>query len=83
MEMNDRQWQAIDAEICAGRKIDAIKLYREGTGEGLKEAKDAVEARERVLRETSPGRFTAPAKSGCMSVLLLGLAMLWLWKTLA
>ncbi len=27
-----------------GRKIDAIKLHREETGVGLKEAKDAVEA---------------------------------------
>jgi ribosomal protein L7/L12 len=28
----------------AGRKIEAIKVYRERTGVGLKEAKDAVEA---------------------------------------
>ncbi|MGO9115172.1 MAG: hypothetical protein ACLP9L_38665 [Thermoguttaceae bacterium] len=28
----------------AGRKIEAIKLYRQETGNGLKEAKDAVEA---------------------------------------
>ncbi|WP_442877600.1 ribosomal protein L7/L12 [Dactylosporangium sp. AC04546] len=31
-------------ELQAGRKIQAIKLYREATGAGLKEAKDAVEA---------------------------------------
>ncbi|MCC6443552.1 MAG: ribosomal protein L7/L12 [Armatimonadetes bacterium] len=30
----------------AGRKIEAIKLYRERTGAGLKEAKDAVDATE-------------------------------------
>ncbi len=29
---------------CAGKKIEAIKLYRESHGVGLKEAKDAVEA---------------------------------------
>ncbi len=29
-----------------GRKIEAIKIYREATGAGLKEAKDAVEALE-------------------------------------
>jgi ribosomal protein L7/L12 len=28
----------------AGRKIEAIKIYRQETGSGLKEAKDAVEA---------------------------------------
>ena len=29
--------------IAAGRKIEAIKLYRQETGEGLKQAKAAVE----------------------------------------
>jgi hypothetical protein len=31
-------------ELMAGRKIQAIKAYREATGLGLKDAKDAVEA---------------------------------------
>jgi hypothetical protein len=31
------------ALIAAGRKIEAIKLYRQETGEGLKQAKAAVE----------------------------------------
>lgn len=30
-------------ELSAGRKIQAIKKYRDATGVGLKEAKDAVE----------------------------------------
>jgi ribosomal protein L7/L12 len=34
-------------EIAAGRKIEAIRLLRERTGLGLKEAKDAIEAMER------------------------------------
>jgi ribosomal protein L7/L12 len=38
-------------ELCRlireGRKIDAIKLYREKTGVGLKEAKEAIEQLER------------------------------------
>jgi hypothetical protein len=29
--------------VTEGRKIEAIKIYREQTGAGLKEAKDAVE----------------------------------------
>lgn len=33
----------IKAEIAAGNKITAIKLYREATGAGLAEAKEAVE----------------------------------------
>jgi ribosomal protein L7/L12 len=39
---------AVDSQILAllreGQKIQAIKLYRENTGKGLREAKDAVEA---------------------------------------
>ncbi len=30
--------------IATGRKIEAIKVYREQTGCGLKEAKDAIDA---------------------------------------
>jgi len=37
-------------QVRAGRKIEAIKLYRQATGLGLKEAKDAVEAIERAAR---------------------------------
>lgn len=35
----------VDASLRAHKKIDAIKLWRHHTGLGLKEAKDAVEAR--------------------------------------
>lgn len=41
--------ELIDLIQC-GRKIEAIKLYREHTGVGLKEAKDAVEDLERKYR---------------------------------
>lgn len=37
----------IQREIQAGQKINAIKIFREAFGTGLKEAKDAVEAMER------------------------------------
>ena len=36
--------------IRRGKKIEAIKVYREQTGVGLKDAKDAVEDMERRLR---------------------------------
>lgn len=35
-----------------GRKIDAIKLYRQISGWGLKESKDAVEALETATGQT-------------------------------
>jgi len=33
----------VRAFVAAGRKVDAIKLYRELTGLGLKESKDAID----------------------------------------
>lgn len=41
---------AIRELVAAGKKIEAIKLYRRQYSVGLKEAKDAVEAIERQLR---------------------------------
>ena len=65
----EQQQQAINADIFGGRKIEAIKLYREATGVGLKEAKDAVDGMEKDLRQREPNKFAKPAgKSGCMSV---------------
>jgi ribosomal protein L7/L12 len=47
-EMPQGELSDIDKEILmllkGAKKIEAIKLYREKTGLGLKEAKDAVEA---------------------------------------
>ena len=60
--LNEGQVVQINLEIAAGRKIQAIKLYREFTGEGLKEAKDAVEAIERGQRPSAPANFTMPVE---------------------
>ena len=40
----------VDQLIREGRKIEAIKAYRLLHGTDLKDAKDAVEAREKTLR---------------------------------
>jgi ribosomal protein L7/L12 len=42
--------QIVD-ELASGNKIQAIKLHRETTGSGLKEAKDVVEEIERTLED--------------------------------
>ena len=39
----------VDRLIMEGRKIDAIKAYRKIHGSDLKDAKDAVDAREREI----------------------------------
>lgn len=55
--------------IVTGKKIPAIKLYREETGLGLKEAAEAL---EKEMREAAPDRF--PERyAGCGGVLLFGL----------
>ena len=41
---------AIVTLVQAGKKIQAIKAYRQATGVGLKDAKDAVENIERTVR---------------------------------
>lgn len=51
-EASDFQVTLTDAP--ADKKIGVIKVVREITGLGLKEAKDLVEAAPKVLKETSP-----------------------------
>lgn len=66
----------IKEALFKGNKIEAIKLYRDGTNLGLKESKEAVEKIEEALRLQSPEKFTAKAGKGClvvMVVVLLGL----------
>ena len=73
----------IENSLLAGRKIEAIKLYRKQTGCGLAEAKDAVEDMEVQLRRVSPEKFiAAPTAKGCgasalaMAAIILTLTML-------
>lgn len=47
-------FQVILEESPADKKIGVIKVVREITGLGLKEAKDLVEATPKVLKETAP-----------------------------
>jgi large subunit ribosomal protein L7/L12 len=47
-------YQVTLAEAPADKKIGIIKVVREITGLGLKEAKDLVEAAPKVLKESAP-----------------------------
>lgn len=49
--------------LQSGNKIEAIKVYRGATGEGLKESKDAVEAFERGEPLLLSGEPVAPSPS--------------------
>lgn len=65
----DRQtW--IEEALFKGKKIEAIKLYRDGTNLGLKESKEAVEKLEAELRQRVPEKFSVKAKDkGCLVVM--------------
>jgi hypothetical protein len=73
----------IRALLDQRRKIDAIKLMRQHTGLGLKEAKDRIDAFERA--HLPPGaRPTGPSGSGGLiaGALVVILAILaWWWLT--
>ena len=56
------------AELLAqGQKIQAIKRYRQATGVGLREAKDAIDALQR--------KHGLSQGSGCAGLLLCGVAI--------
>ena len=59
--MTPEMRNAIVSAISSGQKIEAIKLYREATGLGLAESKDAVEAME---TQDLDELVSTPKKSG-------------------
>lgn len=72
MPLNAHQENEVHKALFAGKKIVAIKHYREATGCGLKDAKEAVEALEVALRNKDPHRFEkAEVKGGCFGMLVL------------
>jgi len=80
MELPDDKRQAIMEAVYGGapRKIEAIKLVREATGCGLKEAKEFVEKLGAELYAKEPHKFAAAptGKSGCMGVLMVAAVVL-------
>jgi hypothetical protein len=80
-QLNQQETNDIADALASGRKIEAIKIYRQATGKGLKKAKEFIEALIPELVAQDPekyNRLTAPQGAGCASVILvcmgLGLA---------
>ncbi len=73
-ELTEKDIGQISDALLAGRKIDAIKIYREATGSGLMEAKEFIEKLEDDLREEYPDKFPERGK-GCAAVFLIGLVL--------
>ncbi len=67
-EPSDQQmWSTIDQELRAGRKIEAIKAYREARQTDLRTAKEAVEA---YAQQAQIEPVREPGK-GCLPMLLV------------
>ncbi len=80
----DEQLAAIKEALFAGRKIEAIKIYRQSTGGALKDAKDAIDELEAALRMASPERFSTRKPGSCMTAFaFIGMAVLAAWWTFA
>jgi ribosomal protein L7/L12 len=69
--------QQLEEVLRSGGKIAAIKLYREQTGKGLKESKDAVEAfaRERQIPIKQAGCGTTVLAVVLAVIIAVGLAV--------
>lgn len=61
--------------LAQGNKMEAIKLFRERTDVGLKEAKDAVEAMERDKSPLSPDRLESKQEQEVLVLLREGKKM--------
>lgn len=83
--LDPKQIEQISDLLAGGRKIEAIKLYREATGKGLREAKDFIEKLVPRLKEQDPEKFENVSSGfGCASVVIfsiigtLGTTVIWL-----
>lgn len=66
----------LERALAAGRKIEAIKIYRDATGVGLKEAKEFVDALVVELREKDPEKYAKLSQgAGCASMILFLLVL--------
>ncbi len=70
MPLTDEIRDEINNAIFAGRKVEAVKRYRDATGQGLLESKEFIEQLTKSLRKQHPDLVPAEA-SGCGSAVVL------------
>jgi ribosomal protein L7/L12 len=72
--ITQRQTDSLEWDVITllerGQKSQAVAFYRERTGSGIKESRDAVE------RISTEHNLIPTGRSGCLGVLLLGIAVL-------
>ncbi len=83
------QIEQIADALASGRKIEAIKIYRDATGKGLKEAKEFVDALIPRLKEQDPEKYAKLSQgAGCASAILLSIGLtttvvVWIIRSMA
>jgi hypothetical protein len=77
-DLSPQQTGEIADALASGNKIGAIKLYRDYTGKGLKEAKDFIDLLVPQLIQKDPIKFANLAQQGkgCASVIVACLSLL-------
>lgn len=75
--------QRVQEAVTAGRKIEAIKLLRNETGMGLKEAKHAVEDLQRSLGIQPSGESNAGSFAGLLKLVGLVVAVVLIYRYFA
>lgn len=75
--VTEQQWMEIEDYLYNGRKIEAIKTFREYTGMGLKDAKEVLDQHETELRKKHPDRFKKAGGCGMVAVgILVGVLLI-------
>ena len=80
MEMSEFDRKKVERALLEGGKIEAIKVYREVTGEGLKEGKDFVDALAVEMSDEHPELAAASKGCGGSAVLLFALLVGGIWS---
>jgi hypothetical protein len=70
---DDLMDEILDA-VHAGRKLEAVKLYKEATGSSLADSKQAIENLTRELESAQPGSVVQ--EKGCLATMLILIMLL-------
>ena len=68
-------WDEIREHLFAGRRIEAIKVYRTASGADLKASKEFIEDLEARMHEEFPDHFKTSGKAGCAGLMLIALVI--------
>ncbi|MAP09747.1 MAG: hypothetical protein CMM00_13425 [Rhodopirellula sp.] len=73
-ELPQETLDQIRAHLLEGKKLKAIKLYREATDSSLHESKEQIEKLSEELAKSHPRQMADNKPIGCAGILLLAVA---------